>query len=218
MQRIPSPVRSTVLTAVLAISLATLLVGTALARPGRYIVRDGDYLSRIAQRCGVATSDINTANKLSNDLIHPGQDLVVPDPFRRTAASAIEWRPPYNGNGGDVLNGFGPHREGRIETRRTGVDMALPPGSNIYAPANGVVRYRGHQDGYGVIMIIEHGAHYSTVLGPFDPDAMYADLGRIVLGGDILGRSGGPAEGPRPYLHIELRRHNEAVDPARLTR
>jgi len=218
MQRIPRPVRSAVLASVVTVCLATVLTGVAGARPGHYLVRDGDYLSRIATRCGVATSDINTANTLRSDLIHPGQDLIVPDPFRRTAAKDIHWRRPYNGDGGEVLHGFGPHRQGRIETHRTGIDMALPPGSNIYAPANGVVRYRGSQDGYGVIMIIEHGARYSTVLGPFDPDALYADVGRIVLGGDVLGRSGKPAEGSRPYLHIELRRNNEAVDPARLTR
>ncbi len=194
-----------------------LLASAALAeRPGRYIVRDGDYLSQIARRCGISLADLSKANNLNSDVIQPGQGLIVPAPFRRTAAAEIKWRRPFNGNGGATLHGFGTQRQGRLETRRTGVDMTLPPGSNVYAPAHGVVRYRGHQNGYGVIMIIDHGGDYTTVLGPFDPDLLYAAVGQIVLKGDVLGRTGTPAEGSRPYLHIELRRHNKAVDPARL--
>ncbi|MBU1073308.1 M23 family metallopeptidase, partial [bacterium] len=59
---------------------------------------------------------------------------------------------------------------------------------------------------------------FATVLGPFSSDDVYVETGRIVLRGDGLGLTGAPAEGNQPYLHIELRRDNEAVDPARLLR
>jgi len=45
---------------------------------GTYVVRSGDCLSAIAQRCGVSTQDLKAANELSTDLIRVGQKLVIP--------------------------------------------------------------------------------------------------------------------------------------------
>jgi septal ring factor EnvC (AmiA/AmiB activator) len=102
--------------------------------------------------------------------------------------------------------------------RRTGTDLHYALGGGIVAPADAVVRYVGEQDGYGIIMILEHGANYATVLGPFEPESVSREIGDVVLAGDRLGRTGAPVEGNQAYLHVELRRNNQAVDPARLIR
>ena len=215
--RLPS--RTILVPIVMIVMIALFSAGVAGgAQPGRYAVRSGDSLSLIARRCGVSVQDLTAANSLRNDLIHPGQGLIVPEPFGRTAAADIRWRRPFQGEGGEALRLFGTHRNGALETRRTGVDISRPSGSAVTAPADGVVRYRGHQNGYGVIMIIDHGADYATVLGPFDADLPGVAVGEIVLRDDALGRIGAPVEGNRPYLHIELRIHNKAVDPERLIR
>ena len=44
----------------------------------RYIVKSGDYLSRIAARNGSSVSAIQRANGISGTLIRPGQSLVIP--------------------------------------------------------------------------------------------------------------------------------------------
>lgn len=183
---------------------------------GNYTVVAGDYLSHIAAVFGSSVEDLKEANNLASDLIHPGQQLRVPSPFRRTPAASIRWSRPFSGNRGEVLRPFGQQKNGRLTTRRTGVEIAYPPGSNILAPATGVVRYTGVQKGYGSIIILEHGGDYITVLGPFDPGSLRVATASMVRRGEILGRSGSPAKGDRPYLHIELRRSNEAIDPARL--
>jgi murein DD-endopeptidase MepM/ murein hydrolase activator NlpD len=183
---------------------------------GTYTVIGGDYLSKIARHFGVTVKEIKQASALKTDVIHPGQKLTIPDPFRRLSASSLSWSHPFHGRAGEVLRTFGPQRNGRITTRRTGVEIAYPPGSNILAPAHGVIRYSGDQDGYGVIVIMEHGGGYVTVLGPFEPTSLQVETGSMVRSGDVLGRTGDPAEGNRPYLHVELRHHNQAVDPSRL--
>ena len=183
---------------------------------GTYVVATGDYLSRIAKRFGVTVKEIQKANKLASDVIHPGQKLTITNPLRRITAASINWRHPFHGRRGEILRTFGPQRNGRLTTRHTGVEIAYPPGSNIHAPANGVVRYAGDQDGYGVIVIMEHGGGFVTVLGPFEPASLRIGTGSMVRSGKVLGRTGLPAEGHRPYLHVELRRDNQAIDPSRL--
>ncbi len=45
---------------------------------GRHVVVRGDSLSTIAQRHGVRTADLRSANNLRGDVIHVGQELVIP--------------------------------------------------------------------------------------------------------------------------------------------
>jgi LysM repeat protein len=44
----------------------------------RYIVKKGDSLSRIASRHGIGLSALRRANRISGDLIRPGQVLTIP--------------------------------------------------------------------------------------------------------------------------------------------
>jgi len=69
--------------------LTSLLLGAlAVATPARpalaeeqttYTVKAGDSLSRIARQFAVPLADLRAANKISGDLIFPGQRLVIPN-------------------------------------------------------------------------------------------------------------------------------------------
>jgi N-acetylmuramoyl-L-alanine amidase len=56
--------------------------GTHLAsaprRPGSYVIRSGDTLSEIAQDHGVSLDRLRRANRLNNDRLRVGQELVIP--------------------------------------------------------------------------------------------------------------------------------------------
>ncbi|MCS7179807.1 MAG: LysM peptidoglycan-binding domain-containing protein, partial [bacterium] len=43
-----------------------------------YIVKKGDYLSKIAEKFKVDVNDIKKVNNLKNDIIYPGQKLIIP--------------------------------------------------------------------------------------------------------------------------------------------
>lgn len=195
--------------------LALLAGGAQAADTGLYRVRPGDSLGRIAQRFGVAVAEVREANRLRDDMIHPRQELLIPDPFRRLTSPRIRWRPPLGGPA-PVLRPFGTVRQGRLTTRRTGVDVRCAAGTEVRAPADALVRFAGEQDGFGTIVLLDHGAGYASVLGPLDPDGPLPRRGDLLLAGESLARVGEPVDGEIPYLHVELRRHHEAVDPARI--
>jgi len=195
--------------------LVLLACPARAADVGRYVVRPGDSLGRIAQRFGIGVEELREANRLSDDVIHPRQELRVPTPFRRLTSPRIRWRPVLDGPA-PVLRPFGDVRQGRLATRRTGTDVRCAAKTEIRAPADALVRYAGEQDGFGFIVLLDHGAGYASVLGPLDPAGPLPKRGELLLAGEPFARVGVPVDGEIPYLHVELRRHREAVDPARI--
>jgi murein DD-endopeptidase MepM/ murein hydrolase activator NlpD len=203
------------LLAAIALASAAPVAGAAASDDAVYRVRRGDNLTAIARRFGSTPRDLQRHNGLASDLIHPGQRLRVPNPFRRGQDRPIRWQPPLS-RAGDVLRPFGPYEKEGVLMPRTGTDVACALGAPVRCPADGVVRHVGEVAGFGMVIIVEHGDGWSTVLAPLHPERIARDVNEAVLGGDVLGVVGRPTEGDRPYLHIELRRHDKAVEPDRL--
>ena len=57
-----------------------------------YVVKSGDTLGEIAKRFGTTIQAVRTANKMKNDMIHPGQKLVVAPENARTAPLQVASR------------------------------------------------------------------------------------------------------------------------------
>lgn len=57
-----------------------------LTAGGEYVVQSGDYLGKIASKHGVKIRDLREINQLKNDLIRPGQKLVIPAGGKPSAA------------------------------------------------------------------------------------------------------------------------------------
>ncbi len=100
---------------------------------------------------------------------------------------------------------------------RTGTDLACPWGTLISCPANGVVRHIGHMDGFGTLVIIEHGGGYATVLAPFYPGSVKVKVGQALNRGTALGETGKPDDQVHePFVHLELRKNDKSIKPDRL--
>jgi LysM repeat protein len=193
--------------------------GVCVADDGAvYRVRRGDNLTLIAHRMGITLDELRKDNGLSRDVIHPDQLLRIRRPFHGLRAEQIRWRCPL-GQPGSTLRPFGRYRNAQgALIPHTGVDLAASRSYEVVSPATGVIRYLGEQDGFGMLVIVDHGAGYASVLAPLDPESVTVEVGEVVLGGTPLARVGPPVEHDRPYLHVELRRQNKAVDPSRLKR
>ena len=57
-----------------------------------YVVKSGDTLGEIAKRFGTTIQAVRTANRMKNDMIHPGQKLVVAPENARTAPLQVASR------------------------------------------------------------------------------------------------------------------------------
>jgi hypothetical protein len=89
-----------------------------------------------------------------------------------------------------------------------GIDLAGPPGSTVVAARAGEVGFVGKISGYGNVVAIDHGDGLATVYSHLG-DEIRAVQGVRVAAGEPIGQIG-----PEGYLHFEIRRNKEPVDPA----
>jgi murein DD-endopeptidase MepM/ murein hydrolase activator NlpD len=142
-------------------------------------------------------------SRLSHEYAHAWQKNVVPSLW------------PVNGRllsrFGDRGDPFSPDGENHGEFH-SGVDISASMGTPVRSAADGVVEYAAYRpDGYGKMVVIDHGNGLST---------WYAHLssfevipGQEIRQGEILAYSGATGRVTAPHLHYEVRQGGVAVNP-----
>jgi murein DD-endopeptidase MepM/ murein hydrolase activator NlpD len=110
--------------------------------------------------------------------------------------SPYDFEPPYQGF---------PHFH-------TGVDLAAPMGTPVYAAGDGVVVAATPSDvGYGNHIIIAHDGHTLTLYGHLS--VMGVKVGDTVKQGQLIGLVGSSGNSTGPHTHFEVRVDGNPVDP-----
>jgi murein DD-endopeptidase MepM/ murein hydrolase activator NlpD len=117
--------------------------------------------------------------------------------------------------GGEVTDSYGvrgnPFGGGSSEFH-SGQDIAAPRGTPVLAAADGVVTQAGTQNGYGQIVVIDHGNGMTTRYGHLSK--IEATLGQEIKRGELLGQVGSTGRSTGPHLHYEVRIGDVAVSPS----
>lgn len=95
--------------------------------------------------------------------------------------------------------------------RHYGVDIANVVGTPIRATADGLVVYAGWENGYGRVVVIEHGYGFSTRYGHCS--SVDVKVGDEVKRGQIISYVGSSGRSTGSHLHYEVRIHGIPVDP-----
>jgi murein DD-endopeptidase MepM/ murein hydrolase activator NlpD len=110
---------------------------------------------------------------------------------------------------GRVVAGFGSLSRG---APNKGIDLAVPPGTDILAADDGIVVHVGRTRRGGNLVLVRHRQGFVTAYGRADKPAV--KLGDHVRRGQVIAKSGRGGEGGEPQLHFEIRRGATPVDPA----
>lgn len=103
-------------------------------------------------------------------------------------------------------------RRGVFQRFHTGIDLAAPAGTPIYAARAGQVDTAGwSRFGYGLHVILDHGAAQETLYGHMSRIAVRP--GQWVARGDLLGYVGSTGWSTGPHLHFEVRVGGAARNP-----
>jgi hypothetical protein len=94
-----------------------------------------------------------------------------------------------------------------------GIDITAAYGTRIIAPAAGRVIKVGWENGYGNMVVLDHGYGLETRYAHMSHWAV--SVGQTVKRGDLLGFVGSTGLSTGPHLHYEVLRDGRAVDPLR---
>lgn len=92
-----------------------------------------------------------------------------------------------------------------------GVDLAAPYGTPVFATSDGTVAKAGWLGGYGIMVVLRHGAGIETRYGHLS--AVSVRPGTQVRQGQLVGYVGSTGRSTGPHLHYEIRRGGNAIDP-----
>jgi len=115
---------------------------------------------------------------------------------------------------GTLEGGFGGRRNpfgGSGYEFHTGQDIEAPWGAPVMAGASGKVSFVGWQNGYGQLVIVDHGGGLTTRYGHLSH--IDVELNQTVARAQLLGKVGSTGRSTGPHLHYEVRINDQAVDP-----
>ncbi len=94
-----------------------------------------------------------------------------------------------------------------------GVDYAAPPGTQVWAVADGVVSFAGVMGGYGNLVILKHKGGLETRYGHLLRFGAGIRQGISVEQGRLIGYVGSTGVSTGPHLHFEMRQNGNIINP-----
>lgn len=159
----------------------------------------------------LGTLDLNDIEKATEALESELRQLkVVFDKNQlRLASTPTGW--PVRGY---ISDGFGSRRNpfgGGGYEMHAGLDIATNHGTAINATADGIVIFAGTYNGYGNVVVIDHGYGLTTRYAHMS--SYDVSVGQHVTRGKKIGAVGSTGRSTAPHCHYEVRLHDRPVDP-----
>src|SRR6476619_7952552 len=115
---------------------------------------------------------------------------------------------------GTLEGGFGGRRNpfgGPGYEFHSGQDIEAAWGAPVVAGARGRVSFVGWQNGYGQLVVVDHGGGLSTRYGHLSH--IDVELDQQLSRGQLLGKVGSTGRSTGPHLHYEVRINDQPVNP-----
>jgi murein DD-endopeptidase MepM/ murein hydrolase activator NlpD len=188
-----------------------------------HTVGQGETMGQIALRYGVTVSALAAANGITNSSrIYTGQVLSIPSASAGSASVryasygaglCINVEVEHSGSGYFIRPMRGYVISQYFHPWHSGIDLAIPAGSKVYAADGGTVIYAGwNPAGYGNLIVLDHGNGWRTYYAHLSQ--INVECGEWVPRGSIIAASGNTGNSTGPHLHFEMLRYGVPVNPA----
>jgi murein DD-endopeptidase MepM/ murein hydrolase activator NlpD len=127
-------------------------------------------------------------------LMPPVKDPIITQPFGCTTLEIEPWSAECAGH-----------------HFHSGIDLAGPLGTPIYAATHGTVTVRRERGGYGLYILLTRDPQLSTLYGHLDWPLVQP--GDVVAAGQAIALMGSTGNSTGPHLHFEVRIAGVPVDP-----
>lgn len=156
----------------------------------RVVYRNFDVGAEMSLEGGNGTHDLIAEMIKDSDVVPSEGGFVSPLPggWQDTVTSEFGYRQNPTGSGSEG---------------HTGIDMAVPLGTDVRAVKDGKVLFvRFKQTGYGYHVTIDHGGGLVTLYGHCSE--ILVTGGQTVTAGQVIAKSGSTGRSTGPHLHLEV--------------
>lgn len=184
------------------------------------VKKNGETANSIAEKFEVSAEKLARVNHLQeNQNLVAGQTLFAPD-------ALLDWvtRQEINGDlfhkpvrSRYYLSSYYGWRSSPFSGKRSyhsGVDMACPQGTTVYAALGGTVTSVGYNNVYGNYIIVTHHSGYKTLYGHLSKQLV--TRGKWVDTNSRIGLVGSTGLSTGPHLHFTVYKFGKTVNPAGL--
>lgn len=189
-----------------------------------HVVKKNDTIDKLARTYVAEARDILAWNTVDEKGLTVGAEIFVPGGRMpsvapsRTASSLARVLGTRPADVATLAAGFinlWPTTVRRITQyftwRHTGVDIAGPTGTPIYAAEDGIVAYAGWSRGYGLNVVVEHDGGYKTRYA-HDSKLLVA-RGDVVKKGQAIALMGSTGRSTGPHIHFEVIQNGRFKNP-----
>ncbi|MBE7636349.1 peptidoglycan DD-metalloendopeptidase family protein [Sneathiella sp. P13V-1] len=108
---------------------------------------------------------------------------------------------------GRIVSSYGNKKR---NTQQNGIVIQSREGATVISPYDGQIAFAGPFRHYGLLLIIDHGEGYHTLLAGMG--SIDGEVGQLLLAGEPVGRMNNGKDG-KPTLYMELRAKGSPVNP-----
>lgn len=174
-----------------------------------------ESLSAIAERYGISFNDTMLVNSLDSTDISEGKTLFLPGANFTVKAMAeilgYTFVAPVKRFRFTSRFGYRRHPLGLGRRLHTGIDLAAPTGTPVYAAKEGRVIFAGSHGGYGLMVRIRHQNGFATYYAHLSK--IHVKTGDWVVENQRIGDVGNTGRSTGSHLHFEIRKYGKPVNP-----
>jgi septal ring factor EnvC (AmiA/AmiB activator) len=125
---------------------------------------------------------------------------------------ALKGKLPYPTEG-SVITKYGRGEDPKYKNPifNKGIEIKAPEGTKFFSVSSGEVIYVDYFQGYGNMIIIDHGDSYYTIYA--HAKEIFKEVGDKVVAKEVIGTVGDSASLKGPCLYFEIRHHGSTTDP-----
>lgn len=221
MRRIDHEVFMSIKRIIFAFSIAATTISTAFADLVDLNAVNNQSMDRIEQltkslnssstKMSVTLRDKNKAIEIDNESLEKKYGLNVSSNFN-ASNNPYSWLVTHPLPSARVSSNYGGRTMGGRAENHSGLDLAAPAGTPIYATGPGIVTKSGWGTGYGQYVEINHGNGYLTRYA--HASRLIVNVGDQVEAGDHIANVGCTGRCTGPHLHYEVVKDGQRKNPS----